>query len=140
MKPLAGLLSGIIFGFGLALSGMSDRDKVLGFLDIFGDWQPALLLVMAAAVTVTLLGFAVVRRQRKPLFAPSFYLPTARAVDAKLLGGAALFGMGWGVYGFCPGPAFTALFYGDTDTYYFVLAMITGMWIASRLETRTSHG
>lgn len=139
MKPLAGLLSGIIFGFGLALSGMTDRDKVLGFLDIFGDWQPALVLVMGAAVTVTLLGFWLVRRQAKPLFAPSFYLPSTRAVDAKLLGGAALFGIGWGVYGFCPGPAVAALFYGHTDTYLFLLAMIAGMWIASRLESRFSH-
>lgn len=139
MKPLAGLLSGLIFGFGLALSGMTDRDKVLGFLDIFGDWQPALLLVMGAAVAVTLMGFTVVRRQLKPLFAPSFYMPISRAVDAKLLGGAALFGIGWGVYGFCPGPAVTALFYGDTATYFFVLAMIAGMFIASRLESRKAN-
>ncbi|WOJ94626.1 DUF6691 family protein [Congregibacter variabilis] len=139
MKPLAGLLSGIIFGFGLALSGMTDRDKVLGFLDIFGDWQPALVLVMGAAVTVTLLGFWLVRRQAKPLFAPSFYLPITRQVDAKLLGGAALFGIGWGVYGFCPGPAVAALFYGNTDTYVFLLAMILGMWISSRLEAHFSH-
>lgn len=136
MKPLAALFSGIVFGFGLALSGMTDRDKVIGFLDVAGDWQPALLFVMGAAVAATLLGFALVRRQAKPVFASEFYLPLVRAVDTKLLAGAALFGIGWGVYGFCPGPAITALVYGDPSTYYFLVAMIAGMWISSRLEAR----
>lgn len=139
MRPLAGLLSGLIFGFGLVLSGMTDRDKVLGFLDVFGNWQPALLLVMGSAVMVTLVGFSLVRRQQRPLFAPSFHFPVKRAIDGRLLGGAALFGIGWGIYGFCPGPAVTALFYGDAGTYYFFAAMIAGMWIANRVESRKQN-
>ena len=136
MRNLAGLLSGLVFGFGLALSGMTDRDKVLGFLDIFGNWDPALIFVMGSAVAVTLGGFALVRRQKKPLFAPGFSLPVNRVVDRRLLGGAALFGIGWGIYGFCPGPAITALFYGELKTYYFFAAMLAGMAIASRVEAR----
>ncbi|WOJ95356.1 DUF6691 family protein [Congregibacter brevis] len=136
MRSVAGLLSGLIFGFGLVLSGMTDRDKVLGFLDVVGSWQPALLLVMGSAVMVTFVGFALVRRQKRPLFAPSFHFPVKRAIDGRLLGGAVLFGIGWGIYGFCPGPAVTALFYGDVGTYYFFAAMIAGMWIANHLESR----
>ena len=139
MRPLAGLLSGLIFGFGLVLSGMTDRDKVLGFLDVFGSWQPALLLVMGSAVMVTLAGFALVRRQSKPLFAPSFHFPVNRTIDRRLIGGAALFGIGWGIYGFCPGPAVAALFYGDAGTYYFFAAMVAGMWIANRVESQKQN-
>lgn len=130
MKPLAGLLCGLLFGFGLAISGMTDTNKVLGFLDLFGAWQPALMLVMGAAVVVTLTGFRLVRRQAKPFFAPEFYLPLTTHIDARLIGGAALFGIGWGIYGYCPGPAVTALFFGDPQTFLFIGAMITGMFIA----------
>ncbi|EAQ96963.1 DUF6691 family protein [Congregibacter litoralis] len=134
MRALAGLLSGLVFGFGLVLSGMTDRDKVLDFLDIFGDWDPALMFVMGSAVVVTLLGFALVRRQENPFFAPDFHFPVNLVVDRQLLGGAVLFGIGWGIYGFCPGPAITALFYGETKTYYFFAAMVAGMGIANRIE------
>ncbi len=122
MKPLAGLLSGLLFGLGLAVSGMTDTHRVLGFLDLFGNWQPALVFVM---------GFRLVLRQRRSLFAPSFYLPTTRYIDARLIGGAALFGIGWGLYGYCPGPAVTSLVYGDAQTIYFLVAMIAGMALAS---------
>jgi uncharacterized membrane protein YedE/YeeE len=134
MKPLAALVCGLLFGLGLAISGMTDTNRVLGFLDLAGDWQPALLWVMGAAVTVTLLGFRFVLRQPRPLFAPDFYLPVTRRIDWQLLGGAALFGIGWGIYGYCPGPAISALFYGSADTYFFVVAMVCGMWLAARLE------
>jgi uncharacterized membrane protein YedE/YeeE len=140
VKPLAGLLSGLIFGFGLALSGMTDSNRVLGFLDIFGAWEPALLLVMGSAVAVTLIGFYFVLRQAKPVFAPSFYLPTLSRIDARLLSGAALFGIGWGIYGYCPGPAITALAYAKQDTVLFVGAMIAGMWLASRIPTGSANG
>ena len=140
MKSVAGLLSGVVFGFGLVLSGMTDRDKVLGFLDVFGNWQPALLLVMGTAVAVTLSGFALVRRQKKPLFAPSFYLPLRRALDTRLLVGAGLFGVGWGIYGFCPGPAVIALLYGDVGTYGFFVAMLLGMRLASGIDARVKSG
>jgi len=134
MKPLAGLLCGLLFGFGLAVSGMTDTNRVLGFLDLFGAWQPALLLVMGAAVLVTLAGFRLVVQQAKPFFAPSFYLPSTRHVDTRLIGGAALFGIGWGIYGYCPGPAVSALFYADTQTFLFVSAMVTGMALAHLLD------
>jgi uncharacterized membrane protein YedE/YeeE len=134
VKPLAALFCGLLFGLGLAISGMTDTNRVLGFLDLAGNWQPALLWVMGAAVTVTLLGFRFVLRQRRPLFAPDFYLPVTRRIDWKLVGGAVLFGIGWGIYGYCPGPAISALFYGSTDTYFFVAAMVCGMWLAARLE------
>jgi len=133
-QAAAGLLGGVVFGFGLALSGMTDTNRVLGFLDIAGDWQPALLLVMASAVLVTLCGFALVRRLGKPLFAATFHLPTRRAIDTRLLGGAAVFGVGWGIYGYCPGPALTALLYLQRDTVVFVAAMLAGMWLGSRLQ------
>ncbi len=138
MKPLAGLLCGLLFGLGLAVSGMTDTHRVLGFLDLFGAWQPALIFVMGSALVVTLLGFRLVLRQRQPLFAPSFYLPTTRDIDGRLVGGAALFGIGWGIYGYCPGPAISSLFYAETNTVYFVLAMVAGMWLASLLERRLS--
>lgn len=140
MKPLAGLVSGLVFGFGLALSGMTDTNRVLGFLDIFGDWQPALLLVMGSAVAVTLVGFFFVLRQPKPAFAPTFFLPDVKRIDARLLTGAATFGIGWGIYGYCPGPAVTGLVYGNQDTYLFVVAMIAGMFLASRIPTGSGHG
>lgn len=134
MKPLAALFCGILFGLGLAVSGMTDTNRVLGFLDLAGDWQPALLWVMGGAVMVTLLGFRFVLRQQRPLFAPDFYLPVTRRIDWRLVLGAALFGVGWGVYGYCPGPAISALFYGSSDTAIFVAAMVCGMWLAARLE------
>lgn len=133
-QVVAGLVGGILFGFGLALSGMTDTNRVLGFLDVAGDWQPALLLVMLSAVLVTVCGFALVRRRSEPLFGERFHLPTRTAIDAQLLGGAALFGAGWGIYGYCPGPALTALIYLQRDTVIFVAAMLVGMWLASRLQ------
>jgi uncharacterized membrane protein YedE/YeeE len=134
MKSLAGLLCGLLFGLGLAVSGMTDTNRVLGFLDLFGDWQPALLLVMGSAVAVTLIGFRLVLRSPKPFFELSFYLPQTRDINGQLLAGAGLFGIGWGVYGYCPGPAVSALLYGERDTLLFVVAMIVGMWLAATFE------
>lgn len=134
MKNVTALLAGLIFGFGLALSGMTDTNKVLGFLDITGAWQPALAFVMGSAVLVTLVGFRLTLRRPAPFLAPAFLLPRKHRVDAPLLAGAALFGIGWGVYGYCPGPALTSLIYGRPDTLYFVVAMIASMAISARLE------
>jgi uncharacterized membrane protein YedE/YeeE len=135
-KAIAALGCGTLFGLGLAVSGMTDTNRVLAFLDIAGAWEPALLFVMGAAVAVTLLGFRFVLHQRRPFFAPDFYLPQTRRIDWRLLGGAALFGVGWGIYGYCPGPAISALLYGAGDTYWFVGAMLAGMGMASRLDRR----
>lgn len=136
MNGLSALLAGAIFGFGLALSGMTDTNRVLGFLDVTGDWRPALAFVMGSAVLVTLIGFRLVLKRPRPFFAPAFSLPGRRTVDAKLLGGAAVFGLGWGLYGYCPGPALTSLVYGRTDTVLFVVAMALGMALASRTGGR----
>ena len=132
MKALAALACGLLFGAGLALSGMTDTAKVLGFLDLFGDWDPDLVFVMGGAVAVTLVGFRLIFRGR-PLLADDFSLPTSKNLDSRLLGGAALFGIGWGVYGYCPGPALSALTYLDTNTVIFVLAMLAGMVLSGQI-------
>ena len=135
MKGLIALACGLIFGVGLAMSGMTDTAKVIGFLDIFGEWVPDLAFVMGGAVLVTLVAFRLVLRSDKPLVAASFALPTVTSIDARLLGGAALFGIGWGIYGYCPGPALSALVYLNTDTFIFVGAMLTGMAIANKVTS-----
>ncbi len=136
-SPLAGLLCGMLFGLGLALSGMTNTAKVLGFLDVLGDWDPDLLVVMASAVAVTLLSFRLIIRGR-PLLTTSFALPAATAIDRRLIVGAILFGMGWGVFGYCPGPALAALVYWDVKTISFVLAMLSGMAAAGLLPKAES--
>ncbi|MEP4145991.1 MAG: DUF6691 family protein [Halioglobus sp.] len=134
MRPLAALFCGLVFGIGLAVSGMTDTAKVLGFLDLFGQWVPDLAFVMGAAVCVTLISFRVILRRSSPVLAESFSLPGSKNIDQRLLGGAAIFGIGWGIYGYCPGPAISALIYLDGKTVLFVAAMITGMALANRLS------
>lgn len=134
MKPLTALFCGLIFGLGLALSGMTDTAKVLGFLDLFGTWVPDLAFVMGGAVCVTLISFRFVHRRDKPLFDSDFKLPTSTQLDGRLLGGAAIFGIGWGLYGYCPGPAISALVYLDAKTLMFVVAMLCGMALSNRLK------
>ncbi len=131
MKALIALLCGTLFGAGLALSGMNDTAKVLGFLDIFGAWDPALLWVMVGAVSVTLIGYPQVLKHPVPRLGEKFYLPTNTVIDKKLLIGASVFGLGWGLYGYCPGPAITALVYLQPEPWVFVFAMAVGMF-ASR--------
>jgi uncharacterized membrane protein YedE/YeeE len=133
MKNLVALLAGTVFGFGLAMSGMTDTAKVLGFLDLFGNWVPDLAFVMGGAVCVTLVAFRFVLKRPTPVLAKAFSLPASTVVDGRLLGGAGLFGIGWGVYGYCPGPAISALVYLDTHTFIFVAAMFAGMALAARL-------
>ncbi len=125
---------GLIFGFGLLLSGMSDPAKVLNFLDLggiaSGTWDPSLAFVMAGAVAVTFAGYRVVLRRPRPLFANRFHLPTRRELDVRIVAGPAIFGVGWGLAGFCPGPALTALGFGTRAAVIFVAAMLAGMWLA----------
>ena len=135
MKGLTAFVCGLIFGIGLAMSGMTDTAKVIGFLDIFGQWVPDLAFVMGGAVLVTLVAFRLVLRRNRPLLADRFQLPTKTTLDGRLLGGAALFGIGWGIYGYCPGPAISALAYLNTDTFIFVAAMLSGMAIANKLSS-----
>ena len=133
MKGIIALACGLIFGIGLAMSGMTDTAKVIGFLDLFGHWIPDLAFVMGGAVCVTLVAFRFVLRRQQPLLAPDFSLPASTAIDSRLLGGAAIFGIGWGIYGYCPGPALSALVYLESNTLIFVVAMLAGMALASRL-------
>lgn len=133
MKAVVGLLCGMVFGVGLAMSGMTDTARVLGFLDVTGHWVPDLAFVMGGAVLVTLLAFRFIPMMRRPLLNPRFYLPATTVIDGRLLGGAAIFGIGWGVYGYCPGPALAALTYLDDKTAMFVVAMLVGMAVANRV-------
>jgi uncharacterized membrane protein YedE/YeeE len=131
MKQLFSLLSGLLFGLGLIVSGMADPAKVLNFLDLFGTWDPSLAFVMGGAILVTAPGFALVTRRREgPLFDSRFQLPTRTDLDPRLLTGAAIFGLGWGLGGFCPGPALTALPMAAAGTLIFVPFMLGGMYLA----------
>ena len=136
MKALSALVCGLLFGFGLALSGMTDTAKVLGFLDVFGNWVPDLAFVMGGAVAMTMALFTLVLRRPRPVFADTFSLPQSRTIDGRLLAGAGIFGVGWGLYGYCPGPGLTALIYGHAGTMVFVASMLAGMWMVARREAR----
>ncbi|MCJ2014751.1 YeeE/YedE family protein [Methylobacterium sp. J-076] len=126
-RLLAAFGSGLLFGLGLALSGMMDPGRVLGFLDVAGAWDPSLAFVLAGAVAVSALGYALRGRMARPALAPRFEVPTNRSVDARLLVGAVLFGIGWGLAGFCPGPALAGLTLGLPEVALFVAAMLAGM-------------
>ena len=123
----AALLSGALFGLGLAMSGMTDARRVLGFLDVFGAFDPTLLFVLGGAVVTTTLLFRLVLRRGSPVLASSFHLSNLKHIDRRLLGGAALFGVGWGIAGYCPGPALAGLGIGSTEALWFVPAMLAGL-------------
>ena len=129
MQAVFAFISGLVFGIGLIVSGMANPAKVLGFLDLAGRWDPSLALVMAGAIAVGGMGFAFARRRRVTLLGTPMQLPTARDIDRRLVGGSLLFGVGWGLAGFCPGPAIVALGAGEMKALVFVVAMIAGMGI-----------
>ncbi len=130
MSFLVNLALGLLFGAGLVVSGMSDPAKVLNFLDLFGTWDPSLAFVMVGAVLVAFVGYRLVLRRERPVAAQRFQLPTRSDIDARVVVGPAIFGLGWGLGGFCPGPALTALGLAATGTLVFVPAMLVGMWAA----------
>lgn len=130
---IAALGAGAIFGLGLAISEMVNPLKVKAFLDVAGNWDPSLILVMGSAVAVSFIAFRVILKQPKPVLASRFELPTSRDLDRKLIGGAAVFGVGWGLVGLCPGPALSALVYGQVETVVFVAAMLAGLAVGPRL-------
>jgi uncharacterized membrane protein YedE/YeeE len=136
MGKLAILLSGLLFGAGVTISGMVNPMKVLNFLDISGPWDATLIFVMGAGLVVTLLGYQIIFRRSAPFFATSFRLPASQDIDAKLLGGAALFGLGWGISGFCPGPAVASVVFGRMESITFVIAMAAGMIITKQIQNR----
>lgn len=127
---------GLIFGLGLVISGMVDPAKVQNFLDIFGTWDPSLAFVMAAAVLVTFIGYRLAWHRPRPALDDRFHLPENSAIDRRLVIGAAIFGIGWGLGGYCPGPAFTGLGLLAPGTIVFVPAMLVGMWIARQAGLR----
>lgn len=130
MTALASALgAGFLFGIGLWVSGMANPKKVLGFLDITGDWDASLMLVMGGAVAVTLLGFRLVLKLPSPWIEKEFRIPPKTHIDAPLLGGAAIFGIGWGIAGYCPGPAITALSTLSMESAVFVVAMLAGGFV-----------
>jgi len=139
MKLLMALLSGMLFGFGLALSGMTDIANVIGFLDLFGDWNPTLAFVMVGGILVSLPFFQFgLGKITAPLFADVFRLPTKTDIDVRLIGGAMLFGIGWGLVGLCPGPAIASLAYLNIDVLYFGVAMIIGMFVTDIVDRSLS--
>jgi hypothetical protein len=129
--------AGALFAAGLAVGGMTRPSKVRGFLDFAGAWDPALLFVMGGAVTVYFVLHRLLLRRPKPLFDTQFHLPTRKDLDARLLGGAAIFGIGWGLVGYCPGPGLASLATGIAPAL-FVVAMAIGMWIQRMVEAATA--
>ena len=134
MKAWPAIVAGMLFGVGLTLSGMSDPLKVLGFLDVSGDWIPDLALVMGGALIVSLATTPWVLKRSAPRFASQFHAPTIRSIDKRLAIGAVLFGVGWGLSGYCPGPAIVSLLYGYQSTIIFCLAMVAGMLLEAALR------
>lgn len=127
MSLFVNLLLGLLFGIGLVVSGMADPNKIMNFLDLAGTWDPSLLFVMGGAVVVAFVGYRLVLKRERPILASEFQLPTRTKIDARLIVGPALFGIGWGLGGFCPGPALTSLGLAETGTLLFVPAMLVGM-------------
>lgn len=127
MRTLVAAICGLVFGAGLAISGMTNPAKVLGFLDVAGRWDPTLAFVMGGALAVSAVGFAVAGRSARPWFAEAFSLPARRDIDRELFLGAALFGVGWGLVGLCPGPALASLWRASSEVFLFVGAMIVGV-------------
>jgi uncharacterized membrane protein YedE/YeeE len=135
-RALAAALCGAVFGVGLALARMTLPTVVIGFLDVFGRFDPTLLFVLGAAVATTVLAFPFVLRRQRPLFAAAYELPTSRVIDLPLLLGAAIFGIGWGLAGYCPGPALVAFAAGVPSALVFVPAMLAGMLIQQHTRRR----
>jgi uncharacterized protein len=134
MILIVNLLAGLLFGFGLLLSGMANPAKVLNFLDIAGPWDPSLAFVMGGAVIVTAIGYRLVLRRAKPILDASFHVPTSRQIDRKLVLGATIFGVGWGLVGLCPGPALVSVVLGAPAIFVFVPAMLIGVACATWLK------
>lgn len=142
LRTLAALGCGLVFGLGLAVSGMMNPAKVIGFLDVAGEWDPTLVFVMGGALLVTLPAYRAILKRGRPVLASGFSVPTKKSLDAPLIWGSALFGVGWGLVGFCPGPAVAAIGTGLPSVLAFVAAMISGMalhaWISGERPVRNS--
>ena len=136
MTLLSTFVAGLVFGIGLIVSGMSNPAKVIGFLDVAGNWDPSLAFVMGGAIGVGMVAFAFAKRRVKSFFGGAMHLPQTQDIDKRLVLGGLVFGVGWGLAGFCPGPALVALGAGYAKAAWFVLAMIGGMLVHAALEHR----
>lgn len=139
MAPIFALIAGLVFGLGLIVAGMMNPVKILGFLDLAGKWDPSLALVMAGAIAVGLVAFGLARRRTMSALGLPMQLPSTRTVDARLVGGSIVFGIGWGLAGFCPGPALVALGAGYAKAAVFVVAMLLGMGAFELIERGRSR-
>lgn len=137
-RYLASLVCGLLFGAGLALAGMTRPQKVLGFLDVAGDWDPSLLFVLGGAVLLATVAFRLILRRGSPLLDTSFDLPATKTIDARLIAGALIFGVGWGLSGYCPGPAIALIAAPNIEALYFLPAMLAGWWLFD-LATRATR-
>lgn len=136
MKNAVSLLAGVLFGFGLALSQMTNPAKIIGFLDFSGHWDPTLALVLAGAVLVTLVSFRFILRRSQPVLDTQFHLPTRQNLDARLIAGAAIFGVGWGLAGLCPGPGIAAIAQGVWQPLVFVAGLAFGVLAFRHMQQR----
>ncbi|SFR32326.1 DUF6691 family protein [Litoreibacter janthinus] len=134
MRLIASYLIGLVFGVGISISGMANPAKVLNFFDVAGTWDPSLIFVMGGAVVVTFIGYRFVLRRPAPSLEDTFKLPTRSDLDLSLLGGSALFGIGWGIAGFCPGGALPAIGTGRSEVLIFAVALIAGIFAAKALQ------
>ena len=137
MRHVSSYLIGLIFGIGILISGMANPAKVLNFFDVAGNWDPSLIFVMGSALVVTFIGYRIVLRRPAPIIDATFHLPDNPRIDARLLGGAAVFGVGWGIAGFCPGGALPALGSGRFEVIVFVAALVAGIFAAKALMALT---
>ena len=133
MAGIVAVVTGLLFGAGLAASGMTNPEKVQGFLDLTGVWDPSLMLVMGGAVVVTLISFRFILKLSRPVFSEQFHMPSSTSIDTRLIIGAALFGTGWGLVGYCPGPALAAIAYLNSDVMIFLVAMFVGAFLGQEL-------
>jgi uncharacterized membrane protein YedE/YeeE len=139
MRILAAYIVGLLFGLGIAISGMINPAKVINFFDIAGTWDPSLIFVMGGALVTTFIGYRLVFGRAKPLLGEKFAQPASDQIDMRLIGGSALFGIGWGIAGFCPGGALPALGTGRWEVFAFTAALIAGIVIARRTQNMTSR-
>jgi uncharacterized membrane protein YedE/YeeE len=139
-KNIAALVSGLLFGLGLAVSQMVNPAKVIGFLDVAGRWDPSLAFVMVGAIGVAFVFFRIILKSPAPKFDPLFKVPDIKAIDRNLIVGSGIFGMGWGLIGFCPGPAISSLTYGRIEPVIFLAAMFVGFFVERVWRLRAAYG
>ena len=134
MRNICSLTSGLLFGLGLAISSMINPEKIIGFLDVTGNWDPSLAFVMGGAVAITALTFRPILKRPTPILTNKFYLPSRTKLDSKLIVGAAIFGVGWAVSGLCPGPAISSIALFDEKLLIFVCALLIGSFVGSKFR------